>query len=324
VLSYLVRENNYIPWKTVSKHLHDIISVLEYRRSFYPVSSFFNIMMREIESKLDLWNYSDDHTEQLLKEVIIELACKLQDNDCLNNATALWPKALLGFEDDTHHNDIAPHARAVVYNYHFQNTYNVEDYGIVMSYYNFNYDLQEQHRLIEALTYSRLPWLLADFFYSTNGVYFLEFFDVVRMLSNNPLGREMMWDTIRIEYENYLELFGMEDERLGQMIIDVAHTFENEFLFRELVVFISTTPDGASEHARFKALEMASTNFVWLTDKEDEIEAAFLGGHKSEIKLAPRIKLEEDKKSFQVKTAEFMEEKFGKEWKSVLNRKIQH
>lgn len=39
--------------------------------------------------------------------------------------------------------------------------------------------------------------------------------------------------------------------------------------------FVFFTPTGSTGNARFKALEIVSTNIVWLADKEDEIIAAF-------------------------------------------------
>lgn len=37
-LSYLPEEKEYLPWKTVHKHVSDLADVLEYKRSFYAVS----------------------------------------------------------------------------------------------------------------------------------------------------------------------------------------------------------------------------------------------------------------------------------------------
>jgi len=42
-----------------------------------------------------------------------------------------------------------------------------------------------------------------------------------------------------------------------------------------LLEFVFFTPTGSTGNARFKALEIASTNVVWLADKEDEIIQAF-------------------------------------------------
>lgn len=38
ILSYLRVEKDYLPWKTVSKHVKDIVDVIEYRPSFYQFS----------------------------------------------------------------------------------------------------------------------------------------------------------------------------------------------------------------------------------------------------------------------------------------------
>jgi hypothetical protein len=45
VLSYLRNERELVPWRATYKHLMQMISILEYRNSFYPVavSSLFNV-----------------------------------------------------------------------------------------------------------------------------------------------------------------------------------------------------------------------------------------------------------------------------------------
>ena len=58
-------------------------------------------------------------------------------------------------------------------------------------------------------------------------------------MSQNPLGREIIWDYIRINYGELEAEFGLEDPRLGHMLIDIASTFENEFLFYEVIRFFT-------------------------------------------------------------------------------------
>ena len=40
-LIFLLRERDYLPWKTLNFHLNEIISVLEYKKPFYQVSVGF-------------------------------------------------------------------------------------------------------------------------------------------------------------------------------------------------------------------------------------------------------------------------------------------
>jgi hypothetical protein len=297
-----------------------MINILEYRKSFYPVSIFFVNMMRQIETQYDLWENSADHVEQLLKETILDLACRLQDSTCLRNASSLWPTAHNGLVDNSQVNNISPHVRSVVYNYHFQNTYDVNDYSLVLMQYNVGLDIQEHRRLLEALTFSRLPWMLADFF--EQDLELIDFEEGIRLLSVNPLGRELMWDFVRLNYAGLLEFFGLEDPRLGQMLIDISRTFENEFIFYELIIFVFNTANGASEHARFKALEIVSTNTIWLEDKELEIEDAFTDPRYNKIDGFVRTKVDENRKPFQIRVKEFMETKFGPDAFSNMRKLI--
>lgn len=38
ILSYLRIEKGYLPWKTVQKHVFDLLGVLDYRNTFYAIS----------------------------------------------------------------------------------------------------------------------------------------------------------------------------------------------------------------------------------------------------------------------------------------------
>ena len=52
--------------------------------------------------------------------------------------------------------------REIVYNYHMQNTYNVNDWFTTLQLDEFFDDPQEHRKLLESLTYTRLPWLIAQ------------------------------------------------------------------------------------------------------------------------------------------------------------------
>lgn len=66
-----------------------------------------------------------------------------------------------------------------------------------------------------------------------------DFFDVIRQLSFNPLGREIAWDYVRINKDKLIEKYSYEDIRIGQMILDITDTFENEFLYGEVLFTLS-------------------------------------------------------------------------------------
>ena len=49
------------------------------------------------------------------------------------------------------------HVRPIVYNYHFQNTYSIRDWEYAFIQYETTNDVQEEERLLQALTFTRIP-----------------------------------------------------------------------------------------------------------------------------------------------------------------------
>jgi len=287
VVSYLYNaERDYLPWKTLSKHLNDLFSILDYKQTFYPVAEYFNLEMRNIEDELDPWNPSGFHIEELLKETIIDLSCRLQNVNCFNKAAQLWEIAKPSlFSQEFDNSILPPYVREVVFNYHVQNTYGVDDYFFIIQEYEATNDLLLQRKLLEALSYTRQAWLLATYIklQEEDELDHVNFFESIKLLSKNTLGRELIWDYFRSNYVELLEEYGLDDPRLGQAIIDISSSFENEFLFYELIEFIyeSASLTGATANARFRALEIVSTTVVWLYEKESEIYEAFAFESKS-------------------------------------------
>lgn len=62
----------------------------------------------------------------------------------------------------------------------------------------------------------------------------IDFFDVVALLSANNMGREIIWDYIRQFYYEVIEDYGIEDYRLGKILVDISYSFETEYLFYEV------------------------------------------------------------------------------------------
>jgi aminopeptidase N len=278
VLSYLEVERDYLPWRTVHKHLTDMTNVLHYKKEFIDISTYFIALLRTVEDDIKPWEPAGNHIEELLKETILSLSCLMQDSQCLNKASDQFG---LASQSGNLSNSVLPsYMRKVVYNYHIQNTYRVSDWTQLLQYYEFYPSPQDQHKFLEALTFTRLPWLIAQFrvAQASGELNRVDFFETLKMLSVNPTGREIIWDYFRINFGDILNFYGEEDPRIGTLLVDIVSSFENEFLFYELLEFVFYTNTGATANARFKALEIVSTTVQWVMGKEQEISDAFSGG----------------------------------------------
>lgn len=89
------------------------------------------------------------------------MACKVQDKTSLDIASAIWNINLESlFTGEYNETLFPPHTREVVYKYHIQNTYKVDDWDLLLRDYVLSNDVLEQSRYLNALTFTRLPWLL--------------------------------------------------------------------------------------------------------------------------------------------------------------------
>ncbi|CAF0970213.1 unnamed protein product [Brachionus calyciflorus] len=280
-LIFLLRERDYLPWKTLNFHLNEMLSLLEYKKPFYQVATYFDYFLRNIENEVNLWETSGNHVEELFKQTVLEIACQLQDFDCLDKTTYLWDTYKPYKVDPLFNNTMPAFMKRLVYNYHLQNAYTVDDWELVYTEYRTIEDLSEKEKFLESLSYTRLSWFLEIYLQRLEDD-LINFFDKIKFLSRNNLGREYAWNFIRANYDSIVEEYGVDDPRLGQMLIDVSSTFETESLNYELLEFIVSLENGASINARYRALEKVSTNLDWLNKRSKEIIEAF-GGPKKYI-----------------------------------------
>ena len=80
----------------------------------------------------------------------------------------------------------------------------------------------------------------------------MDFFKIASVLVNNPIGREIVWDYFRENYEKIVAEYGEDDPRLGWILIEIVDSFENEYLYQEMLDFLFKATTGATANARFK------------------------------------------------------------------------
>ena len=57
---------------------------------------------------------------------------------------------------------------------------------------------------------------------------------LLKYISKQPIGREIIWNFFRTSYSDLVSDFGTDDPRLGQLLIDISQSFEDEFMFYEV------------------------------------------------------------------------------------------
>ena len=62
----------------------------------------------------------------------------------------------------------------------------------------------------------------------------MDFFDEMKMIASQPVGREIVWDLFRIQYKDILNTFGTSDPRAGELLVYISSTFESDIMLNEV------------------------------------------------------------------------------------------
>lgn len=68
----------------------------------------------------------------------------------------------------------------------------------------------------------------------TGGLKDIDLLLAVHFFSENPLGRELMWNFYRSNFDELVTKFGLDSPALGILLLEITKTFEDEFMFFEV------------------------------------------------------------------------------------------
>ncbi|CAF3728050.1 unnamed protein product [Rotaria socialis] len=270
-----------LPWQVLSYHANRMLDVLEYESLFDVVQKYFQLVVRNYyrDNEVSLWNDQGTFSEHILKTIIIQLACRTRLNECIDKATTVWDEGYPDLANGLATHSIVAHARDVVYQTNFQNSYNDSEWITIEASFYMTVDVQERFRLLKGLLQSRQPWHLYQFLYEDadyNSDLNVDLLEVLILLAKNPVGRELAWYYYRNNWSKLQETYERTNQRLGQLLIEITATFEDEFHSIELNGFLALTPGvDANVDARFWALERTNMNFWWIVDNSEDMAESF-------------------------------------------------
>ncbi len=71
----------------------------------------------------------------------------------------------------------------------------------------------------------------------TGGLKSIDFVDAVNYFAKNPLGRELVWNYYRANYDSLVDEYSLDSPILGQLLLEIVKSFEDEYLFFEVLIF---------------------------------------------------------------------------------------
>jgi glutamyl aminopeptidase len=201
---------------------------------------------------------------------IISLACSNGNQECLEESSRLFKNWIKRGQK------ILPDIREYAFKYGMQSSGSDEDWNKLWDMWRTEVFASEKSKLLTALTSVTNTKLISKLISYTNDSSIIndqDFFYVQQSIaSNSPIGRQLVWDYLRSNWEYLVERFTVNDKRLGKYVSSISISFATETRLKEMLDFFAKYPDyGAGENARNQALENVRNNIKWLEMHENNV-----------------------------------------------------
>jgi aminopeptidase N len=205
-----------------------------------------------------------------LRGRIISLACDSGNQECLEESSRQFKNWINTGQQ------IPPDVREYAYKYGMQSSGSDEDWNKLWDLWRTEVSASEKSKLLTALTSVTNTQLISKLIsYTTDSsiINDQDFFTVQQSIaSNSPIGRPLVWNYLRNNWEYLVERFTVNDRRLGSYVSSICSGFTTETQLKEMEDFFANYPDsGAGENARNQALENVRNNIKWLNTHEKPV-----------------------------------------------------
>ncbi|XP_076253121.1 glutamyl aminopeptidase-like isoform X3 [Rhynchophorus ferrugineus] len=268
----LSTELSYAPWSVASSKLQ---TILDYLRESSQNTSFKNYVKLIVGNAYNnfTWteNPDDDQLTRLTRVVVLNLACAVEDQNCLNEAEQKFNSWI---NDTTQ--PLSQDLRSLVYKYGMVNA-DEETWNKLLEVYKAETDASEKVKLVNGLANVKNVSLLERLIELAKDVTIVrsqDYFTVLSYISANTEGTDLVWDFFRNNWEYLVDRFTLNDRYLGQMIRPVTSSFSTQERLKEMQDFFAKYPEaGAGASSRKTALENVQNNIRWLEQYKSTVES---------------------------------------------------
>ncbi|NWR72530.1 AMPE aminopeptidase, partial [Centropus unirufus] len=275
---YLTNERDYLPWHRVISSVTYLADMLEDDTNLYArFQEYFRSLVKPIADQLQ-WNDSGSHLERLLRTSVLDFACSMDDPESLNNASQLFEQWLQGTTKNIQtpflYFSIPANLRLLVYRYGMQNSGNGSSWNYMFQKYQETSLAQEKEKLLYGLASVNNITLLDRYLKSVSNPSLIksqDVFTVLRYISYNTYGKTMAWDWIRLNWQQLVDRFTINDRNLGR-IVTISQNFNTELQLWQMENFFEKYPNaGAGESPRSQSIEQVKNNIEWLKANKEKI-----------------------------------------------------
>ncbi|KAL0274800.1 UNVERIFIED_CONTAM: hypothetical protein PYX00_002840 [Menopon gallinae] len=248
LLKYLVKENDYLPWATVSVNIKMLLRRLSHTPCYGLLMKFIRSMVGRLYGSVEgqySWNSSpnDCLLTRLLRVIILDLASMSKMNGCL---TDLGVK----FREWIRTGDLPVHKDLIrlMFCYGMREVGTLEDWDIVWKRYQKETDIHMKDCLLDCLANVRENWLLITLLENTqNEIRECDYISFMKYVSESPYSSEMQWRFVRNGWEYLAQRFSSRAQELHKLVLEMCAKFNTKTELEEVEEFFRKHPEVSNE-----------------------------------------------------------------------------
>lgn len=275
LLSYIDKEEEYLPWKAASGSISYIPSVLT--RTKPALSLYSKYMLKKVSALYAKYNFTTQanqkHMDRYLQVLIVSLACANGHKGCLTQASDLFKK----FIDSKGTKAIHADFRSMVYYYGVLNGGEKEWNFLYQRYLN-NKIATEKTKLMYGMSAIQEPWMINRYLQMGLNESIVKSQDASYVFSyvsnSNSNGRYMAWNFLKENWSQISQRFSKSFFTMRRIFSSVTSGFTTQYELDELKAFVSTkiTDLGTAKRIVTQSEEKIKATIAWLNANEETIE----------------------------------------------------
>nr|XP_027223205.1 aminopeptidase N-like [Penaeus vannamei] len=215
-------------------------------------------------------NIEDSFLEQKKRKIAVKWACRLGHKDCLNKALTLY-RHWMSQPDNS--SIISPNLKPVVYCRAIAEGGEAE-WDFAWDQYVTSSVATEKKLLLRSMSCSKQTWILSRYLEMamnrSSGIRLQDVIYVLRSLSNNDVGRSMLWDYLTHNWNN---IYTYKKSRRGDVMKRLTQAFNTKQELKRVQSFLrrrTVTLEGNQRSVQ-QAEEKVKNNVAWMDTKYDVI-----------------------------------------------------
>ncbi|XP_063590569.1 aminopeptidase N-like [Penaeus indicus] len=224
--AYLRKEDEYLPWATGVNQLHYIESMFKRRSGFGALKHYLLDLVLPLYESVGFDNkIEDSFLEQQKRKIAVNWACKLGHKDCLDKVQTLY-RHWMAHPVNT--SIISPNLKTAVYCHAIAEGGEAE-WDFAWDQYIATSVATEKKLLLNSMSCTKQAWILSRYLEMTmnpgNGIRLQDAIYVLRSMSNNDVGRSLIWDYLSLHWNN---IYTFKKRRRGEVLKRVTQTFNTK------------------------------------------------------------------------------------------------